>query len=745
MADDKEFLIRVRADVRRALDQMQDLTGKLEQTAKSGRNAARGTDQTSLSLRELYRQAVAAAAALGAIQAGRGIVQASLDAERMERALKLVTGSSEGAAREMDFVRAVSDQLGLNLRTVAQDYAALAAASRGTSLQGAETREIFVAVAEASTALGLSADQTSGALTAIQQIISKGTVSAEELRGQLGERLFGAFQTAARSMGITTQELGKFLEAGALASDEFLPRFARQLRTEFGGAAEEGARSAQAAFNRFQTEIFDLQVALGRSGFLATVVTVTDELGNMADAFVATGLKAEDGEESFSLLRKTLRIIAFVALKLKNEFVDLGDVLNGLNTLAAAAGDFGPGYFTRFNAALEKVSAERKAKREKLLQEETAFVAKLEGIGESKPEIKTGAEGKPPSTGGSGQGDADAAAREKARQAIDAHVQALQLEAATYGLTRTQAELYRLTLAEGIEPEQLAAAEAALKSIDAMEQQSAWQQQLIDELEALKASEREHKESLEDQADAIRDSVDPTRALNREFEELNKLQAELQAAGLEPLSEEQLEARREQIRQQIQDVKNGSDQMSEFSIQAARNMQSAFAEFLYDPFEEGLEGMVRGFADAMRRLAAEALAAAALQALFKSAASSGNPYMAAFGAAFSSAHQGGIAGATGQTRTVSPLVFAGVPRMHSGGFAGLRANEVPTILERGEEVLTRDDPRHAANGGGQGQGVRIVNVLDPKLAGDYLSSSEGERVILNVLQKNPDAVRRVMR
>lgn len=35
-----------------------------------------------------------------------------------------------------------------------------------------------------------------------------------------------------------------------------------------------------------------------------------------------------------------------------------------------------------------------------------------------------------------------------------------------------------------------------------------------------------------------------------------------------------------------------------------------------------------------------------------------------------------------------------------GGVVGLRGNEVPTILEVGEEVLTRGDPRHSANGGG---------------------------------------------
>ncbi|MCH4814102.1 hypothetical protein MLE19_22600, partial [Halomonas neptunia] len=42
---------------------------------------------------------------------------------------------------------------------------------------------------------------------------------------------------------------------------------------------------------------------------------------------------------------------------------------------------------------------------------------------------------------------------------------------------------------------------------------------------------------------------------------------------------------------------------------------------------------------------------------------------------------------------------AGAPRMHAGGWAGIKPDEVPAILQRGERVLSR---REAA-GYGQGQ------------------------------------------
>jgi hypothetical protein len=64
-------------------------------------------------------------------------------------------------------------------------------------------------------------------------------------------------------------------------------------------------------------------------------------------------------------------------------------------------------------------------------------------------------------------------------------------------------------------------------------------------------------------------------------------------------------------------------------------------------------------------------------------------------------HAGGMVGATGPGRMVPALAFANAPRMHAGGWAGLRPDEVPAILQRGERVLSR---REAA-GYGQGQGA----------------------------------------
>ena len=103
-------------------------------------------------------------------------------------------------------------------------------------------------------------------------------------------------------------------------------------------------------------------------------------------------------------------------------------------------------------------------------------------------------------------------------------------------------------------------------------------------------------------------------------------------------------------------------------------------------------------------------------------------------------HQGGIVGGAAPFRTVSAAMFANAARYHSGGIAGLKPGEVPAVLMRGEEVLTRDDPRHMMNGGGGQANVKIVNAFDE---GDVISKAmetrAGERAVLNLVRRNPRA------
>lgn len=190
----------------------------------------------------------------------------------------------------------------------------------------------------------------------------------------------------------------------------------------------------------------------------------------------------------------------------------------------------------------------------------------------------------------------------------------------------------------------------------------------------------------------------------------------------------------EELNEQIADA--GSNAFSKFA-EAIANGESAFASFR-DALLQGLGEIIVEIGKAIVK-----------QALFN--AISGGSAGGGAGSAISGwvaglFHAGGIVGsasASGSKR-VNPAVFAGAARYHGGGIVGLGSKEVPIIAEQGEEVLTRGDPRHSANGGGA-VNVKNVNVFDPA---DVLEASmateAGQKVILNFLAANPRKVRQTL-
>lgn len=187
---------------------------------------------------------------VGLREVGDALVDAALKYDRLNTQLQFGVGTVAGAKQAYADLQGLTDRLGLSFDATARSFASFSAATRGTALQGAETAKIFDAVAEAAATLKLSADDTEGVFLALSQMVSKGTVQAEELRGQLGERLPGAFNLFAKAIGVSTQELGKMLQQGQIVASDALPKFADELHETFGVTAVAAADSASASVTR---------------------------------------------------------------------------------------------------------------------------------------------------------------------------------------------------------------------------------------------------------------------------------------------------------------------------------------------------------------------------------------------------------------------------------------------------------------------------------------------------------------
>jgi tape measure domain-containing protein len=254
-------------------------TGAAQESAKATGQLRQGLRSISDQLEATRRSAVRLVQVLGGFAVIRNIFNTAAEFQSLRASMRAVTGSADAAEAALAFVRSEAERLRIPLAVATRNFVQLTAAARGTALEGAGTRQIFTALSEAGLVLGLSGEDLAGTMRAVQQIMSKGVVSAEELRQQLGDRLFGAFQIAARSVNLTTAELNKLIASGELASDAFLLRFAEQIRKEFGKDVPAATRTARAALVEFQNALTDLKLAFAESGFLDALSDTFRELG----------------------------------------------------------------------------------------------------------------------------------------------------------------------------------------------------------------------------------------------------------------------------------------------------------------------------------------------------------------------------------------------------------------------------------------------------------------------------------
>lgn len=183
--------------------------------------------------------------------------------------------------------------------------------------------------------------------------------------------------------------------------------------------------------------------------------------------------------------------------------------------------------------------------------------------------------------------------------------------------------------------------------------------------------------------------------------------------------------------------------MKTVADQAARNMQTAFADFLFDPFEDGLGGMVKGFAKAMQRIAAELAASEALKAIGKWASSysgSGSSWINELGSAIGSMAGGRAGGGPvaagsmyrvgeggrpelfdqggktylipGDAGSVRPIT-AGMPAssMSGSGGSSIQVNTTVNVTDSGTQTTTNGDSNEAAKALGRMIEVKVKEIM----------------------------------
>jgi tape measure domain-containing protein len=188
-------------------------------------------------------------------------VQLAAKMQDLHRSFVALEGSSGAANRTMAFLFETARRAGVAFTDLAEGYRRLEAASKGTVLTNEDLQRVMTGLTAGFRALGISGEQGRSAIVALEQMLTKGKLSSEELVRQLGNAVPGGLGIMAQGLRTTTADLRIMAEAGIVPVSTAVVAFAERMK-EIGNTAGP-IESMSKTFADLANETLAWKAALG--------------------------------------------------------------------------------------------------------------------------------------------------------------------------------------------------------------------------------------------------------------------------------------------------------------------------------------------------------------------------------------------------------------------------------------------------------------------------------------------------
>jgi len=232
--------------------------------------------------------------------------------------IQLVQKSIEGltkSTQDWNYIQQQAFKTGTEIEVVAKGYRNFYSSAKMAGFGRGTIQTMYGDILLSTRAIGASTQQTEGALLALEQMISKGTVSMEELRRQLGNAIPGAFEIGAKAMNMTTKEFNEFVKTGKLASTVFVPRFIKTLKEAYADGFKEIEQTVSVAQIRLSNswKLLQADIMSGETGksFASALNTLRETLDSpeFRQFIVYVGQLAMILVNLFNFLIKNMRLV----------------------------------------------------------------------------------------------------------------------------------------------------------------------------------------------------------------------------------------------------------------------------------------------------------------------------------------------------------------------------------------------------------------------------------------------------
>jgi tape measure domain-containing protein len=279
---------------------------------------------------------------LGGMAAGATNTAATI--QQLQRGLALASIDANDFAEAQKAIAESSNTLVVPIEQVYRQFTQLRVNTKQYNMSVEETQQILEGVVLAVSSVGGSMEDVDGAMRAVVQIFSKGSVQAEELRGQLGERFPGAVVKFAQANKMSFDELQKALEQGQVTVGDFV-NFAKKNYEDYAKFSEQLATAPEFAGRRLEKAMNDMQIAIGsvlgpagaqfQNFATSAIESITDFVTKNKDLLIQVG-------KDFSILFSGIASLASQAgnaiMKVMGPVLNyIGEVINRLRIMTGTA------------------------------------------------------------------------------------------------------------------------------------------------------------------------------------------------------------------------------------------------------------------------------------------------------------------------------------------------------------------------------------------------------------------------
>lgn len=269
------------AQVKKAKNELKNYNKEVDNTEKKNTRARKSFRSLGGSIRLLGIGFAVSQLRRWGLQLIRQIRQ--MDSFRF--AIEAVTKTNFEYEQSTKLLIQLTNEYGVSMKVLAERYTKFFAAARQSGLTIRNTEKIFKSMTKVSAVLGLRTDELRGVYLALEQMMSKGKITTEELRRQLGERLPGAMGIMAASMGKTIPELDKMMKKGEVLSAEVLPDFADAMEIAFGVQNINRVENLNASFQRLLStwEKFLFNFVEGQGVIVKSISVLVESFTRLGD------------------------------------------------------------------------------------------------------------------------------------------------------------------------------------------------------------------------------------------------------------------------------------------------------------------------------------------------------------------------------------------------------------------------------------------------------------------------------